>query len=99
MTDPHPTSSVRPYSGRAVVSLAIGLASLVLVHLFVWLGIIVAVAAVIVALMSRRELQARSDLRGFGFSLAGFLAGAWVLLINGVPLLISITLVAVAWPR
>ncbi|WP_166880693.1 hypothetical protein [Salinibacterium sp. ZJ450] len=96
MTDDHPATSAQPYSGRAIGALVVGLASIVLVSVSIWLGLVVAAAAVVLALASRRELKARPDLRGFRLSLAAFLAGAGVLLFNGLPLLISITLVTVA---
>jgi hypothetical protein len=95
----HAVAATQAYSGRAIGSLVIGLASLVFVSVSAWLGLIVATVAIFVALISRRELKARSDLRGFGLSLAGFMAGALVLLFWGLPIVMSTAFVTVAWIR
>ena len=88
-----------PYSGRAIGALVTAIASAIVVAVSVVPGLIIAVLAIVLALLSRRELKERDDLRGFGLSLAGFLVGAWVVLFNGVPMLISALVLAAAWPR
>lgn len=94
MTGQPPPYSAPPYSGRAMMALIIGLASPLLALAAVWFGLAAAAAAVALALASRRELKADPGLRGFGFSLAALLTGGGVLIVAGVPLLLSTSLVA-----
>lgn len=88
-----------PYSGRAIGAFITGLVSIVIAAVSVVPGLIVAAGAIVLALLSRNELKTTTELRGFGLSLAGFLAGVGVLLFYGLPLLISIVLVGAFWPR
>jgi hypothetical protein len=77
-----------------MMALIIGLASPLLALAAIWLGLVAAAAAVTLALASRRELKADPGLRGFGFSLAALLTGGGVLIVAGVPFLMSTSLVA-----
>lgn len=99
MADKSPVTLAPQYSGRAMMALIIGLASLMLAFAVTWPGLAAAATAVALALASRRELKANPGLRGFSFSLAAFLTGGGVLIVNGLPLVISTVLVTVAWPR
>jgi hypothetical protein len=74
------------YSGKAVLALPAGLLAVFVPAPF---GTIVAVFAIVVAILSRRELKRDDTLRGARLSLLGFLLGAGVVLFQLLPWLMT----------
>lgn len=71
------------YSGKAVIALVLGVCALVLPAPF---NLVLAVAGLVSALLSRRDLQADPQLRGTVFSLLAFLISAGVLVVGAIRL-------------
>jgi len=82
--------------GKAIGSVTLAVAAVVAIQ---WWAVstVLAVAAVALALASRRSLRADPMLRGTALSLAGFLIGACVLVFATVgPALLGLVLVTIA---
>jgi hypothetical protein len=95
MTDPtRYRQKTRIYSGTAFISLGCALAALVLIPIVPALSVVAAVVAVIGGLLARRDLKANPELSGTGFSLAGFLLGAGILVVQFLPVIFSVMFLA-----
>jgi len=89
----------RPVDGKAIASFSLAIVSVLVSQLWIF-ATLVAVAAVSLALASRRSIRADPDLRGTALSLAGFLIAVGVLLFATVgPALLSFLLVVIASPE
>jgi len=85
-----------PIDGKAIASFLLAVVS-VLVAQFWILATVVAIAAISLALASRRSLRADPALRGTMLSLGGFLIAVGVLVLATVgPSLLSLLLLAIA---
>ena len=58
------------------------------------LALLLAVAAIVIALLARRQLKANPRTRGFAVGLIGFLAAIWVIVVTGIPYIYMRILVA-----
>lgn len=87
------TSVARGYSVAAIIAAFAGVASLFLTGSPL-LATVVSLAAIATSLYARKQLKQSPGLRGFGISLAGFLAALWVLITTGVPYIYFTALVA-----
>ncbi|MFJ4045232.1 hypothetical protein ACIPV2_05745 [Microbacterium sp. NPDC089987] len=88
----------RPVDGKAIASFSLAIVS-VLASQFWIVATVVAVAAVSLALASRRSIRADPSLRGTALSLVGFLIAVGVLLFATVgPSLLSLFLFTIAPP-
>lgn len=81
------TSSL--WSGKAVVAFGLGVAAVVFGSVPGIAGVLAA-AAVVAAMLARRDLTASDRLRGFGISLAGLLCGVVVLVGALAPVLTAL---------
>lgn len=82
-------TTAQRYSGTALISLACAVVALVLAALVPLIGLMLAVAAVVSALLARRESRADPAIRGVGISLAGFLIGAGLICVKLVPIVLA----------
>ena len=80
--------TAKRYSGTAIISVACAASALLLVAFVPLVGLVVAVAAIVSALIARRELKDNPSMRGFGISLVGFLLGAGIICVKIAPLVI-----------
>ena len=68
---------------KAIVSLVLGVAALPTLFLF-GLGLIAAIAAIVLGIVARREIARNPDQTGAGAALGGIVIGAVVLLLTGM---------------
>lgn len=88
----------RPVDGKAIASFSLAIVSVLATQFWI-IATVVAVAAVSLALASRRSIRADPGLRGTMLSLAGFLIAVGVLLFATVgPSLLSMFLFTIAPP-
>ncbi|PKI89867.1 hypothetical protein CW368_11915 [Actinomycetales bacterium SN12] len=86
----------RPVDGKAIASFSLAIVSALATQFWI-VATVVAVAAVSLALASRRSIHADPGLRGTALSLAGFLVAVGVLLFATVgPSLLSLFLFTIA---
>lgn len=88
----------RPIDGKAIASVSLAIASALIVQVWV-IASVIAIAAISLALASRRSLQADPALRGTTLNLSGFLIAVGVLVVTVGPYLLSLFLYTVASAR
>ncbi|GAA3584419.1 hypothetical protein GCM10022198_04600 [Klugiella xanthotipulae] len=86
MTSPTPTAATdQPrYSIMAIMALVVGVGAAALFALEPW-GLVVGAVAIILGVLSRRELQTTPSLRGVAPSVLGCALGGLVVIVQGLP--------------
>nr|WP_255446943.1 DUF4190 domain-containing protein [Diaminobutyricimonas sp. LJ205] len=78
------------YDGRSVAAFVLGIAALAMSFSISLLGAVLGVAAIVVGLLSRRQLRRSTALRGSRLSLAGVILGGVAFALTAVPLLMPV---------